>query len=264
MKNLLLIFSITFLSISCHIMPGNNEGKGPMTSMAYSGEAFSGIESHNGLKVNITKGDSDQVIVHAPSDIISRIEVSRLSNEPMMKISVKSNSNISTNKVRVDVIMRELSRIKSSSASEIEVKSEFVSPEMIVESSSGSRISGNFKAKNAHVSSSSGSEINGHIEAVLLILSASSGSDIKIDGFVSQSQVSASSGSEINAKKLFIQDLESNASSGARVDIGATNKINAAASSGAEINVYTTKENREGTRTYESSGGSVHIEKANP
>lgn len=259
----IILFLIAFSSCVCVSKDGlsfsgfENEGKGPMTSKDYDQLHFCGVEINNGLKAKIYKSPNEKVRVSAPSDIIDCIEVKQLEGRNIL-LKVKSNSNISTKKIKVEIYTTDLCKIASSSGSHVEVVDEFLSPSLSLSSNSGSYLKGKFKSKKLSASSSSGSSQDIDIQSIESTFTSSSGSSMEIRGYTELAKANTSSGSEIDAKELNSKEVHLTASSGGELKISATSQANANASSGGDIQIY-----RKGTtftvNKTETSGGSVEI-----
>lgn len=213
-----------------------NEGKGPIITKDYKDLQICGIEINNGIEAKLMKSNEEKVIVSAPSDIIDKIIVEQLEGRTI-NLRVKSNSNISTKKVRVEIYSKELCKIASSSAAEIEAVDEFSSPSLTFSASSGSVIKGKFRSKTITANTSSGAEIHADLSAIKLFLTSSSGSSMNMKGYSQDLKANASSGAEINGDQFYSQNANLSASSGGSINSASTKSVNANASSGSEITV---------------------------
>jgi len=104
------------------------------------------------------------------------------------------------------------------------------------------------------VSVSSGAEIKLALSSKDLQTESSSGGSISLSGKTSKLAVESSSGSDINAEKLNSEVCSVDASSGSRVKVSVSKRIEAHASSGSDIYVNGNPSERD---IEKSSGGSV-------
>ena len=110
------------------------------------------------------------------------------------------------------------------------------------------------RVQDFELSVSSGADANITVEADNLTTSASSGADLRVAGKANRHYSNASSGSSIKAYSLKSKDVTVKVSSGADINIYASESINARASSGGDIDY---RGNPETVNKKTSSGGSV-------
>lgn len=255
LKKLILVLGTVLLSLtSCQFKI--TEGDGPFTDKVYSYN-FKRIKQTSGLESKVYKSNESKVVVNAPIDILSQILVEMIEDNSVY-IHVKKNSNISTNKVRVSIYTPHLSKIDASSASEVIVKDTFTTEKLSLESSSGARIDGYFKALSSRLKSSSGSEMNLHIFNETADVETSSGANIVLKGLGKTTHLKSSSGSKIDAENYTSQESIAETSSGANISIGITIKAKAKASSGSRVDIYKRNNSLELMKE-ESSGGQVSL-----
>lgn len=107
------------------------------------------------------------------------------------------------------------------------------------------------------IDSSSGSQVKVDVEAKSIDSESSSGSDIEIEGSCDYFSANSSSGSKIDADDLRAKEVVAEASSGANIDVFASESINAKASSGGSIDVDGEPKNK---TIKKSSGGHVSVD----
>lgn len=95
------------------------------------------------------------------------------------------------------------------------------------------------------------------IETEAIIIEVSSGSEIDITGQCQRLNVKASSGGQVDAYDLRCAEVRASASSGADVNVTATQRLNAKASSGGDVSV---RGNPARTDVAQTVGGAVRIE----
>jgi Putative auto-transporter adhesin, head GIN domain len=198
--------------------------------------AFNAVSAAGGVKVELIKSTSPKIeykiLKGNESDLITEVKNGVLT----IKIKNKWGWGSSGAKADVKVYYTTLNKVTSSAGSSIQSFETINADDMVVSSSSGSRISLLLNAKSTTVNSSSGSTIT-------------------LSGEVSGAgKFGSSSGSNINAAALSTNDANVQASSGSSVSLWVKNKISADASSGGSIKY-------KGTPTVvdsdKSSGGSV-------
>jgi hypothetical protein len=106
-----------------------------------------------------------------------------------------------------------------------------------ISANAGSKISSKEKIEgdNIDVSASSGSSVSLQITTSKIGANASSGSRLNLYGKCINGDFDASSGATISASDLSVENLEVDASSGASLDVWATESIDADSSSGGNI-----------------------------
>lgn len=232
----------------------SKEGSGNMIEKTYAFD-FDGIAVSTGINAEIVKSDQEKVVITAPSDIMDMILVEKDGNT--VKIRVKSNSNISTKRIKAMIYAKDFSSVMASSSADILIRDTFTQDRVSVQCSSSGDISGNLEANEVSIMASSSGDFSGKIWAVLLNASASSSGDINISGKATESNITCSSSGDFKGEKFFTKTANLVASSSADIVINVEQNANAQASSGAGILIY--NKGNVNINKSTSSGGSVDV-----
>ena len=229
-----LIFLLIFAT-SCIYTGPSVKGNGNVVSDIRNVGDFDKIEISRGMNVYISKGDNRKVEVKADENLQKLIEI-KTENDVLI---IKATQNIrSAKSKKVFVTTPHVSKIKSSSGSNVYSESKLPFEKL-------------------ELSSSSGSNMNLEVSSRIIEASASSGSNIKLKGKSESFKGKASSGSNIKANKLESKTCKAKASSGSNIWITAENSLDADASSGGNVFVNGNPENKD---IEKSSGGNVIFE----
>lgn len=193
---------------------------------------FTRIEASNGLDVYITQDPQISVVVKADENL-QEIIITEVEDGVLKVYSEKNIWSAKSKKVYVNI--QNLSSIKASSGSDLRSENTIQADMISVNASSGASVRVSVSAKNVTTNSSSGS-------------------DIRIAGITDSHTAKASSGSAIRAYELINKNAIAKVSSGAGIDIYASEKIEARASSGGSIDY---KGNPKKVNRNTSSGGSI-------
>jgi hypothetical protein len=115
---------------------------------------------------------------------------------------------------------------------------------------------GTIQAQEIELNASSGSDITIKIDAKTIDCSISSGSDIELEGSCDKLIADCSSGADLEAESLIAKKAHVNASSGAGIEVYASESLEASASSGADVVCAGNPEDR---NIEKSSGGRVVV-----
>ncbi|WP_088323071.1 head GIN domain-containing protein [Polaribacter tangerinus] len=227
-----LLVTSVFSSCGADIFNGIRGNGNIVTEERKPSAPFSGIKVSAGIDLYITQGNKNKIIVEADENLQKLIKTSI--SDGILKIYTEENIWKSSAR-KVYVTLQELSLLKASSGSDVYSENTINTNEI-------------------SISASSGADINISIAAENVSTSASSGSDIKISGNAINHATKASSGSSIDAYKLESKNVIARVSSGADINVTATEKIEANASSGGDID-FDGSPSKINKKT--SSGGSV-------
>lgn len=227
---LLAIFSIT---TSC-VLTGTKGNQQVVTEERTVPDSFDGIDVSQGISVYINQGNEEKITVETDENI-----------QDILKTTVNKNGIL---KIYFDEPVRSL-----------KTKNVYVTVKnlQLLESSSGSSITAEeaINTESIQLKSSSGSSIRVEVVASNTVSKASSGSSIKLIGKTNSLDARASSGSTIRADRFEASEVEAKVSSGASIEVYATDVLTADASSGGSIE-YNGNPKKIIKNT--SSGGSVH------
>ena len=231
---LLTILFIGTLFSSCAIDMFNRAtgNRNVVTEDRSAKEDFTKIKVSTGLELYISQGLKNQITVEADENlqdiIITEIQ------DGMLKIY--SEKNIWRAKARkIYVTIENLEAIAATSGSDVYANE-------------------TLKVNNLNISATSGSDINISVDANTVETNATSGSDIEVSG-VSNNHISkATSGASIDAYQLQSKNVSAKVTSGADINVYASESIVAKATSGGDIDFIG---NPKKVDKKTSSGGSV-------
>ena len=207
---------IIFSSTSCVIGEGI-EGNGNIVKKKFNiTESFTAITVSQGIEVILTQAEQASIEAEMDENILPLLVI--VVDGKKLKISFKENIRKRT-KTIVYVSMPEITALSTSSGGDIESTNKF-------------------KVQDITLKSSSGGEIELNLSANSIDCNSSSGGDIELKGECQTLDAEASSGAKIDAEDLHSKIVTANASSGANIDVFASESIDANSSSGADIDCY--------------------------
>jgi len=225
------IFSL-LLTTSCIFTGPSIKGNGKVVEDTRKTKDFDEIKVTRGINVYIIQGDHQKVVVKADENLLDVIETKVEGNT--LKVSASQNIRNASSK-RVYVTISDLSRISSSSGSNVFSETEL-------------------KFKDLELKSSAGSNMKLDVNVNNLDASASAGSNMKLGGIARNFTGSASSGSNIKSEDLNAKNGNVKVSSGANIWITVKDDFEGHANSGGNIFYYG---NPETTDIHKSSGGNI-------
>ena len=172
-------------------------------------QSFNAIKASQGLDVYLTQGSEESIVIEADENLHNLIKTEVRDNE--LRIYAEKNIGHASSK-KIIVTYKDLSKITSTSGSDVLSTNTITTDYLELDSSSGSdmRLDINTQTLSCHSSSGSDLKLSGSTEK--LIAKATSGSDIKAGGLISQSShVTANSGADItvNTEKEITADANS-------------------------------------------------------
>lgn len=176
-------------------------------------EDFTKIKVSTGLDLYLSQGSSNQVTVKADENL-QDIIITEVKGGVLKIYSDKSIWRAKARKVYVTV--QDLEGITATSGSDVYTKE-------------------TLKVNDITISATSGADIRMEIDANSVESSATSGADIEISGIAINHTSRATSGASIEAYQLHSKNVTVKVSSGADINIYASESINAKASSGGDI-----------------------------
>ncbi len=232
-KIIALVFagSIILMLPACFFGP-TVYGDGNVVTEERSVESFSAIKGASGLRVFITQGDEESVVVIADQNLQDKIKTEVVEG----KLKIHSEYNIRDAKSKeIHVVFKDINYLSSSS---------------------GCHLMGENKMETDHIriDVSSGGRLKLEIESNQIKCDASSGGEAVINGISDNLEVSASSGGGLDATELVAKHVIANASSGGRARVNGTDSFDLNASSGGNIS-YSGDGNVEMQNS--SSGGNI-------
>ena len=193
---------------------------------------FTKIKVSNGLDVYITQGNKVAVTVEADENLHEVIKTEVRNGV----LKIYSERNIWRAKSqKVYITTHQVEGIKATSGSDVY---------------SENTLTGD----NLEVETNSGADMSLRLDVNTVTSYSSSGSDLKLTGRATNYEASASSGSSTKSYGLKSNNVTVKATSGADIDVYATESINARANSGGDVDY---KGSPEKVNKKSSSGGSI-------
>jgi hypothetical protein len=232
-KILTLLFVATLFS-SCAVDMFNrvNGNRNVVTEDRSTKEDFTKIKVSTGLDLYISQGSKNQITVEADENLqeIIRTEV----NDGILKIY--SKKNIWKAKARkVYVTIKNLEALTATSGADVYTNEAL-------------------EVNNLNINATSGADIHVSVDANTIETTATSGSNIEVSGISNNHISKATSGASIDAYQLRSKNVTVKVTSGANINVYASESIDAKATSGGDIDF---KGSPKKVNKKTSSGGSV-------
>ena len=228
----LLLITTLFRSCALDMLNRVNGNRNVVTEDRSTKEDFTKIKVSTGLELYISKGSKNKIIVEADENLQDLI----ITEVKDGVLKIYSEKNIWRSKARkIYVTIESLEAIAATSGSEVYTNK-------------------TLKVNDLNISATSGANINIAVDANTVETNATSGSDIEISG-VSNNHISkATSGASIDAYQLISKTVTAKVTSGADINVYASESIFAKATSGGDIDF---KGSPKKVDKKTSSGGSV-------
>jgi hypothetical protein len=232
-KFLTILFVATLFS-SCALDMFNrvNGNKNVVTEDRSTKESFSEIKVSNGLELHIYQGSKNKIIVDADENL-QEIIITEVNNGVLKIYSEKNIWRAKSKKIFVTI--KDLEAVKATSGADV------YSEETL-------------KVNDISISSTSGADINISVDANTVETNSTSGSDIEISGVSNKHISSATSGASIDAYNLLSKNVIAKVTSGADINVYASESLDAKATSGGDIDF---KGNPKNVNKKSSSGGDI-------
>ena len=179
-------------------------------------QSFNAIKASHGLDVYLTQGSEESIVIEADENLHDIIKTEVRNNE--LRIYAEKNIGHASSK-KIIVTFKNVSKITSSSGSDV------FSTNII-------------NADHLELDSSSGSDMKLNVNTNTLNCNSSSGSDMKLSGTTEKLIAKATSGSDIKAGELMSQSSHVTANSGADITVNTAKELTADANSGGDIKYY--------------------------
>jgi len=233
-QKILTFLLITALFSSCAVDMFNrvNGNRNVVTEDRSTKEDFTKIKVSTGLELYISLGSKNKITVEADENL-QDIIITKV-NDGVLKIY--SEKNIWKAKARkIYVTTKSLEAIAANSGAAVYAKE-------------------TLKISNLKISATSGADINISVDANTVETSATSGSGIEVSGRTENHRSSSTSGASIDAYALQSKHVNVRVTSGANINVYASESIDAKATSGGGIDF---KGNPKKVNKKTSSGGSI-------
>lgn len=228
----ILFIATIFTSCNAEMFNSINGNKNVITQVRKTSNKFTGIKVSTGIDLHIKQGSKNKVTVEADENLHDII----ITEVKDGVLKIYSEKNIWKAKARkVYVTIKNLTLLKATSGSTVFGK-------------------GTIKADEISISATSGADIRISLNAKSLETISTSGSVIRIAGTTINHASSATSGASIDAFELESKNVIVKATSGADINIYASEKLDAKANSGGDIDF---KGNPKFVNKNSSSGGDI-------
>lgn len=234
-SKIITLFVLATLTISCagNMFNSVNGNRNVTTENRKIDDNFSVVKVSTGLDLYITQGDKISLTIEADENLhdLIKTEVNKKG-----KLSIYSEKNIWKSKAqKVHLTVTNIEELIATSGSDVYTEN-------------------TLKANNFKVTVTSGSDAKINVEANNVTSIATSGADLNISGSTTKHTSAATSGSSIYAFGLKSKQTNASVTSGADIDVYASESIDAKATSGGDIDY---KGNPTTVNKKESSGGDV-------
>lgn len=228
-----LLFLATLLS-SCNVNMFNSisGNRNVITENRSTKGNFTKIVVSTGLDLYITQGSSNTIAVEADENL-QEIIITEIKDGVLKVYSEKNIWKAESRKVHVTI--KTLESLTATSGADVYTN-------------------GNLKTNNVRFIATSGADIRVSLDANTVETISTSGSDIEVSGIANHHISSATSGSSIDAYDLHSKNVTASVTSGANINVYATESITANATSGGDIDY---KGNPKQVNKKSSSGGDI-------
>lgn len=212
------LLSLLFMSCNFDVNFGNGiNGTGNVNSVERTLDGgFTAIKVSHGLDLYITQSDAVKLTVQADENLHELIKT-EIENGTLKIYAEENIGNAEAKKIKLSFV--NISKIKSTSGSDV------FSTNTIV-------------ADNLELNSTSGSDMELDLDVETLDCKSTSGSQLNLKGKVNSLTAEATSGSDIEAQDLLAYSSRVKATSGAGITINTKKELYAKASSGGDIVYY--------------------------
>ena len=232
-KTIAILFIATiFTSCSIDMFNKVNGNRNVVTKQRKASDDFNGIKVSTGIDLYISQGNSPKITVEADENLHDII-ITEVNDGVLKVYSEKSIWRAKARKVYVTVV--ELNTLRATSGSDVYGED-------------------TIKTDEISIIATSGADIRISVDATSVETNSTSGSDIKISGKSINHASNATSGASIDAYNLQSKNVLAKATSGADINIYASEKLDAKATSGGDIDF---KGNPKQVNKKSSSGGDV-------
>lgn len=215
-KLLGVLSAIMLLLSSCWFMGPSVRGNGNVTEETRQVKEFDQIEVSRGMNVYITQGSPAKIVVVADNNLHEAIETKVEGG--VLKVYVSENIRWAKEK-KVMVTVEKLSRVESSSGSNVFSQNQIMAEDM-------------------ELSAGSGANLTMEVNAKQLTADCSAGANIRLSGLAKEAELETSSGANLKGQELKATNCKMRASSGGNVWATVTERLEAKASSGGNVFYY--------------------------
>ena len=228
----LLIVTTVFAACNANMFNKINGNRNVITTERNTTESFTKIKVSTGLDLYLTQGNSPKIVVEADENLHDII-ITEINNGVLRIYAEQGIWQAKARKIHVTV--KDLEGLTATSGADVYTKERL-------------------KVNDLNVSATSGADIQIEVDANSVETSATSGSDLAISGKANNHKARATSGASIDAYELISKNTTASVTSGADINVYASERITANATSGGDIDF---KGNPKNITKKSSSGGSI-------
>lgn len=212
-------FFLAFFSLVSSVAFAQDVINDPQAQKRTLNAEFNAIQVSDGIKLYLNQGGEESIAVSSSNaEYLDRFKTEVENGVLKIYFDTKGfNWNVGNKrKLTAYVSFKNLSKLKATSGSNVEVK-------------------GTIAVPNLEIDLSSGAHINGMVDVQQLSIDESSGAGAELSGTVKEFKIDASSGSLFRGYELTTETCQAKASSGAGVRITVSKELMAKANSGGGI-----------------------------
>lgn len=227
-----LLLAILFTSCAAEMFNSVSGNKNVVNQDRSTAKQFTVINISNGLDLYISQGTKNKITVEADENLqdIIKTEI----NNGVLKIYAEKNIWRSRSR-KIHVTLKDVEAINASSGAEVYTEE-------------------TLKVDVLKIGATSGADVQISVNGNSIETNATSGSDIEVYGITHQHISRATSGASIEAYNLKSKKTTVRVTSGADINVYASETLDAIATSGGDIDF---KGNPKKTNNSSSSGGSI-------
>lgn len=178
---------------------------------------FSDLKTTNRIKIELIQGSEEKIVLDAKDE--KDVSLTNKNGKLIIKNNIKELVSDSDYKIVVKVYFKELKNITAESGSYI------VSNKKI-------------DANSLKISSNSGSQVNLKLKVTTLEAKVFAGANITLEGSGTTGTLIGTAGGVIDASKLVFNDAIATVNAGGKIEVNASNTVNATTRAGGYVNIY--------------------------
>lgn len=178
---------------------------------------FSDLKTTNRIKIELIQGSEEKIVLDAKDE--KDVSLTNKNGKLIIKNNIKELVSDSDYKIVVKVYFKELKNITAESGSYI------VSNKKI-------------DANSLKISSNSGSQVNLKLKVTTLEAKVFAGANITLEGSGTTGTLIGTAGGVIDASKLVFNDATATVNAGGKIEVNASNTVNATTRAGGYVNIY--------------------------
>jgi len=178
---------------------------------------FSDLKTTNRIKVELIQGSEEKIVLDTKDE--KDVSLTNKNGKLIIKNNIKELVSDTDYKILVKVYFKDLKNITAES---------------------GSYIFSNKKldANSLKISSNSGSQVNLKLKVITLEAKVFAGANITLEGSGTTGTLIGTAGGVIDASKLVFNDATATVNAGGKIEVNASNTVNATTRAGGYVNIY--------------------------